>query len=211
MFQKNVLRKSPRRHALLPDTQFFRSTGQEAAHVPSIRRRRASTMTRHVLATLTLFFTLLALTACRNDTSSADTDSPRELRYAATKDIRDINPHLYTGEMAAQAMVFEPLVSNTPEGIRPCLAESWDISDDGRVYTFHLRRDVRFSDGEAFNAAAVKQNMDAILANRQRHAWMDLIRKIEHDEIVDEFTYRLYLRTPYYPTLIELGALRPFR
>lgn len=211
MFQKNVLRKSPRRHALLPDTQFFRSTGQEAAHVPSIRRRRAPTMTRHVLATLTLFFTLLALTACRNDTSSADTDSPRELRYAATKDIRDINPHLYTGEMAAQAMVFEPLVSNTPEGIRPCLAESWDISDDGRIYTFHLRRDVRFSDGEAFNAAAVKQNMDAILANRQRHAWMDLIRKIERDEIVDEFTYRLYLRTPYYPTLIELGALRPFR
>ena len=116
-------------------------------------------MTRHVLATLTLFFTLLALTACRNDTSSADMDSLRELRYAATKDIRDINPHLYTGEMAAQAMVFEPLVSNTPEGIRPCLAESWDISDDGRVYTFHLRRDVRFSDGEAFNAAAVKQNM----------------------------------------------------
>ena len=53
--------------------------------------------------------------------------------------------------------------------------------------------------------------MDAILANRQRHAWMDLIRKIERDEIVDEFTYRLYLRTPYYPTLIELGALRPFR
>ena len=39
-----------------------------------------------------------------------------ELNYASTKDIRDINPHLYSGEMAAQNMVFEPLVVNTEFG-----------------------------------------------------------------------------------------------
>lgn len=163
------------------------------------------------LALLMLLFTTISLVACRSESQTADKIPPQELRYAATKDIRDINPHLYTGEMAAQAMVFEPLVINTPDGIRPWLAERWQISDDGCVYTFFLRKDVRFSDGEVFNASAVKQNMDAILANRSRHAWMDLINKIDHDEIVDAHTYRLHLRSPYYPTLIELGALRPFR
>ena len=43
------------------------------------------------------------------------------------------HPHLYGGEMAAQGMVFEPLVVYTAEGGRPWLAESWEISPDGRV------------------------------------------------------------------------------
>ena len=68
-----------------------------------------------------------------------------ELVYASTKDIRNINPHLYLGEMAAQGMVFEPLVMNTKEGVKPWLAESWEVSPDGRIYTFHLRRDVTFT------------------------------------------------------------------
>ena len=39
--------------------------------------------------------------------------------------------------------------------IRPGLAESWEISDDGLVYTFHLRQGVKFHDGDEFNADAV--------------------------------------------------------
>ena len=88
-----------------------------------------------------------------------------ELVYASTKDIRDINPHLYGGEMAAQNMVFESLVVNTEKGIQPALAQSWDISKDGKTYTFHLRENVTFSDGEPFNAKAVKMNIDAVVKN----------------------------------------------
>lgn len=134
-----------------------------------------------------------------------------ELVYASTKDIRNINPHLYSGEMAAQGMVFEPLVINTGTGVKPWLAERWEISEDGRTYTFHLRKGIRFSDGEPFDARAVKMNMDAIMANRLRHAWLDMINEIERSEVVDEHTFRLVLKHPYYPTLIELGLLRPFR
>ena len=134
-----------------------------------------------------------------------------ELVYASTKDIRDINPHLYGGEMAAQGMVFEPLVMNTKDGIKPWLAESWEISGDGKVYTFHLRKGVVFTDGFPFNAEAVKRNIDAIIANRVRHAWLDMINEIDRTEAVDEHTFRLTLKHPYYPTLIELGLLRPFR
>ena len=154
---------------------------------------------------------LILLAGCQ-DWDGERAAAPRtELVYASTKDIRDINPHLYGGEMAAQGMVFEPLVINTAEGVRPWLAESWEISPDGRVYTFHLRRGVTFSDGTPFDAEAVRLNMDAIIANRLRHAWLDMINEIERHEVVDSHTWRLVLKHPYYPTLIELGLLRPFR
>lgn len=133
------------------------------------------------------------------------------LDYASTKDIRDINPHLYSGEMAAQNMVFESLVLNTEKGVAPYLAERWDISPDGKSYTFYLRHDVTFSDGEPFNAKAVKLNIEAILDNYERHAWLELVRQIDSVEIVDEFTVKLNLKNPYYPTLTELGLTRPFR
>src|SRR4051794_17422454 len=45
----------------------------------------------------------------------------------------------------------------------PGLAESWDISEDGRTYTFTLRRGVKFHDGTPFNAEAVKFNFDRML------------------------------------------------
>ncbi|WP_150539092.1 nickel ABC transporter substrate-binding protein [Actinobacillus vicugnae] len=133
------------------------------------------------------------------------------LDYASTKDIRDINPHLYSGEMAAQNMLFEPLVLNTDQGIKPWLAESWQISPDGKTYTFTLRKNVKFSDGEPFNAQAVKLNIEAVLDNYQRHAWLELVKEIEKVTALDEYTVELKLKNAYYPTLIELGITRPFR
>ena len=85
------------------------------------------------------------------------------------------------------------------------------MSPDGKIYTFHLHRDVTFTDGTPFNAEAVRLNMEAIMANRIRHAWMDMMNEIDKIEAVDEYSFRLSLKKPYYPTLIELGLLRPFR
>lgn len=44
------------------------------------------------------------------------------------------------------------------------LATSWEISDDAKTFTFHLRDDVTFSNGEKFDATAVKKNLDRIAA-----------------------------------------------
>ncbi|MBO0663061.1 ABC transporter substrate-binding protein [Jiella sp. MQZ9-1] len=47
--------------------------------------------------------------------------------------------------------------------VEPDLAKSWDISDDGTTYTFHLREGVKFQDGTPFNAEAVKFTFDRML------------------------------------------------
>ncbi len=152
----------------------------------------------------------LAMAGCGGKDSGSK-QVKNQLVYASTKDIRNINPHLYGGEMAAQNLVFESLVINTDKGVEPWLAEKWDISEDGKEYTFHLRKDVKFTDGTTFNAEAVKLNIDAVVANKERHAWLDMVNQIDHGEVVNEFTYKLVLKQPYYPTLEELGLTRPFR
>ncbi|MCB8877501.1 ABC transporter substrate-binding protein [Acidisoma silvae] len=64
---------------------------------------------------------------------------------------QDIIAHMFT----------DSLISQTEDGAyHPWLATSWDVTDGGLTYTFHLRTDVKFSDGTPFNAAAVKANFD---------------------------------------------------
>ncbi len=124
-----------------------------------------------------------------------------------------VNAHGYGANMMfAQAFVYEPLVQYAEGGtIVPCLATSWEISPDGTVYTFHLRKDVLFSDGTPFNAAAVVKNFDAIFTRRDEHAWFTLMNLVDSYEAPDTHTVRLILTRPYAATLQELTFVRPVR
>jgi nickel transport system substrate-binding protein len=104
--------------------------------------------------------------------------APKTLVYSWPSNVGPLNPHLYSpNQMFAQAMVYEPLLRYGRDGsIMPWLAQSWEISADGREYTFDLRRKVFFSDGTPFDAEAVKKNHDAVLANAKRHTWLEMIR-----------------------------------
>ena len=98
--------------------------------------------------------------------------------------------------------------------IRPGLAESWEISEDGLVYTFNLRQGVKFHDGEPFNADAVVtwyNSIDEESPDTQydavRMVYMaDFITNwIDKVEVVDEFTVRMTLPSPYAPLLANLA------
>ncbi|NLK19478.1 MAG: nickel ABC transporter, nickel/metallophore periplasmic binding protein, partial [Synergistaceae bacterium] len=145
--------------------------------------------------------------------SAASAEEGGTLVYSWSSNAGPLNPHMYSpNQMFAQAMVYEPLVSYGDDGeLKPCLAESWEISPDGREYTFHLRKGVVFSDGEPWNAAAAKKNLDDIMANAPRHAWIGLTNHLEAAEASEEHTLVLKLNSPYYPALHDLSAIRPFR
>lgn len=162
---------------------------------------------------------LTALTGCSSknetvtteSTETSTSDEPRtDIVFANYRDIRDPNPHLYQGEMWFQEMVYETLVSVEDTGIEPCLAESWNISEDGLIYTFNIREGVVFSDGYICDAYAIEANFDAIWDNKERHAWLESMNVITGYEAVDEKTFIITLSDAYYPLLNELGVTRPF-
>lgn len=104
-------------------------------------------------------------------------------------------------------ILFDCLVYQDEQGtITPWLAKSWDISPDGKTYTFHLRDDVTFSDGEKFNARAVQVNLEHMRdpATKSPLAAAYIAPYVD-GRIVDEYTFEARLREPYSPFLDVLA------
>ncbi|MFJ8256410.1 nickel ABC transporter substrate-binding protein [Peribacillus asahii] len=177
-------------------------------------QRRTSTQVLFIFAIVIILSTLLL--GCTNESkedSASNKESKNMLIIAWPRDIGEMNPHVYNpSQLFAQSMVYESLVSYQDGGeLKPQLAESWDISKDGKEYTFHLRQGVKFSDGTSFNADIVKKNFDAILKNVALHSWLGFIPKIDQTKVIDEHTFQLTLTEPYYATIQELAVVRPVR
>lgn len=142
--------------------------------------------------------------------SSTKNDS---LTTAWPVNVGPLNPHLYTpNQMYAQSMIYESLVKYQADGsVIPWLATRWTHSDEGKTWVFTLRDDVTFSNGEPFNAQAAQANFEAVLTNRTRHSWLELVNQIVEVKALDNHNLRITLRSAYYPFLQELALPRPFR
>lgn len=85
--------------------------------------------------------------------------------------------------------LFDVLVEFQEDGsMGPALAESFEATDDGKGYIFHLRDDVDFTDGTHFNADAVKYSVDKI-KSFELSAWVNAY--IGEAEVIDEYTVRI--------------------
>lgn len=93
--------------------------------------------------------------------------------------------------------VFEGLTRFEADGsVVPGLAESWEISEDGLVYTFHLRVGATFHDGSAFDAEDVVFSLDRARAEDSANAQKALFAGILSVEAVDPTTVRVILSAP---------------
>lgn len=171
---------------------------------------------RFILISAIILILSINLIGCSSESvenSDSTSKSSNMITFAWPRDIGEMNPHIYNpSQLFAQSMVYESLVSYQEGGeLKPHLAESWEISEDGKEYVFKLRQNVKFSDGTSFNAEIVKKNFDTILKNVDLHSWLGFIPKIAQTEVIDEYTFKLTLTEPYYPTIQELAVVRPVR
>lgn len=97
---------------------------------------------------------MLALLAC-GLSPSAVIAQDKLLKRGNGPDVETLDPHKVRSVSAGNVVrdLFEGLVSEAADGrLIPGVAESWQVSDDGRVYVFSLRADARWSNGEALTA-----------------------------------------------------------
>ena len=151
-----------------------------------------------------------SVSTAASEPAAAVNGSDQELVFVNYRDIRDLNPHLYAGEMYAQSILYDTLVSITEDGYGGCLAESWTISEDGKIYTFKIRNGVTFSDGTVCDANAILANFNAIIENKDRHTWLEMMNLLVGVSAPDDHTFVIELSEAYYPMLTELGCIRPF-
>ncbi len=146
--------------------------------------------------------------------TSLPTTAPTPNRYGGTLRVglyasnTTLDPHLSVAAVDTHIFVnvFEKLVEFDEKlNLVPALAESWEISKDGREYTFRLRKGVKFHDGTDFNAEAAKFNFDRIMDPKTASRQRGILEGFKSLEIVDDYTIKLTFEKPFAPLLNYLA------
>ena len=171
---------------------------------------------KNILLIMLVLLVGISCTGCAADrTMSNDNDSKYyELVTCVNADVGILNP--VTDEnnfemLSIFGLVYEPLIKYNNGEFEPGLAESWEVSADKTEYTFHLRKNISFTDGSSFNAEAVKKNIEGTSKNLDFWGWLGVIKMLDRIEVVDEHTIKLFYNKPYYATLYDLSAPCPIR
>lgn len=105
-----------------------------------------------------ILMVIAAMSSCSKNKKTVVSEGTKNqiLHYGNGTEVSDLDPHIVTGvpEHHILTALFEGLVSRHPETLDPTpgMAESWEISKDGKHYTFHIRKDAKWSNGDELNA-----------------------------------------------------------
>lgn len=141
----------------------------------------------------------------------ADVDTEQIITYAQGADPRGLDPALIDDGESSKPIcqMYEGLLKygdNNTE-VEPCLAESWEVSEDGLTYTFKLRQGVKFHDGTDFNAEAVKYNVDRQTVNKTEDMlYADFVfGDVAECNVIDDYTVEIVLNKVSTPVLNNLA------
>ena len=168
-------------------------------------------------AALSWFLALFAVLAAAGPASAQEPKRGGVLRIAE-REAPGLDPHLSISFLTHSyvSLTYSQLVRfpNGPEqksptdfSILPDLAEKWVVSKDGKVYTFSLRKGVRFHNkppvnGRELTADDVKYSLERFMAKSN---FRDRFEPVQAIDAVDRYTVRITLKEPYAPFLNHLA------
>ncbi|RJX27399.1 MAG: hypothetical protein C4554_04325 [Dethiobacter sp.] len=165
---------------------------------------------RKVLKAIGLICCLAAISLAVSGCSGKSEEIKNELRIALPDDVRGFDPSTsgYTsGIWDVYSLLYDRLViEDRNKQVVAQLAKSWEVSDDGLTWTFHLREDVEFTSGTKFNAAAVKASFEFLKG--KSICPVPLTTKIKSIEVADDYTVKFVLNRPHAPFLADLTDMR---
>ncbi len=172
---------------------------------------------KRVYFLLFLFLITICLLACSTEPESGNSPSLEEKSPAygdilVRGDIGDASnliPLLAsdTASHNISGMVYNGLVKYDKDmNIVGDLAESWDISQNGLIITFHLRKGVKWHDGQPFTAADVLYTYQVTVDPKTPTAYAGDFLKVKKAEVLDDYTFRVTYDKPFAPALISWGS-----
>jgi peptide/nickel transport system substrate-binding protein len=167
------------------------------------------------LFSVLLFFALVPLTACgRSDTAPEPVVAEGGPAYgdtlveASIGDISGLIPNITSDSTSHDIgnLIYSNLVRTDKElRLEGELAERWEVSTDEMTITFHLRKGVKWHDGEELTADDVDFTYRYMIDPKTPTAYAESFRQIKHAEVVDRYTYRVTHEKPYAPALLSWG------
>jgi peptide/nickel transport system substrate-binding protein len=111
---------------------------------------------------------------------------------------------------AVDGYIYETLLRRDPKSLEfvPSLAESWEISADHLMYTFHLKKNIKWSDGHPFTAKDIVFSFNRIMDPKVDAAHLrNYYQDIERLEMLDDYTVRYRYKMPYFRALTICGEI----
>ncbi|MGN1136679.1 MAG: ABC transporter substrate-binding protein [Oscillospiraceae bacterium] len=184
---------------------------------------------RSVIAAVAAISMCMSMTACGNSESSTEQDTkavggsvsenaePKNVTLCESWELDLFYPVIHSGISGTYGAAYwnnnfyDTLVKYEDGEYKGNLAESWIVSEDGKVYTFKLREGVKFTDRAELNSEAVKKSLEAAVVNLGMYngSFGRLTTLIESIDTPDELTIVLNLVQPYYGTLNDLTMCDP--
>ena len=141
--------------------------------------------------------------------STAEEPTERVLRMDAMANAGYPAPYLASSKGSGYAVVqyiFDTLVWKDDTGFINYLTESYSVSDDNKTYTFKLRPDVTFNDGEPFTAEDVKFTFDYM--TEHPYSWVSTA-SIKETRVVDDLTVEVELNDVYVAFIADVASNLP--
>jgi peptide/nickel transport system substrate-binding protein len=171
---------------------------------PSTTATTQTTTTTSALPTTTIGTSTATATA----TSTAVREKPWGTIVCALNDFgtEAMDPDIYTSGFGWS--MFDPLINTDDDGTYiPWVAKSWDVSADGKTWTFHIRDDIKFWNGDPLTSADVMWSVQHFTSNESQSAWSPRLRQnCASISAPDDYTFVFVTNTPELPLTSAFAA-----